>query len=242
MHTVTPLKTTHRNITPDRFEGQPGEIVELPAADCASVSKPRGGLKKVTFGAVKPKTETKTAYPVLPDPDGQAAEIAGRILENTEQLDALEGALKTDKAELKALAMPFYFETNHGRHEVPSSVSVQSLSGEVLVTFQNRYSLLPDEAGLLPILGDDTEKYFRQSFTLSIKSDKLPEHNAQDFITDLQALAVKYGCTEAIEIKEGVKPTSEFHMARHLNLTPEQNLTLDAACPIICQVKTKGRK
>jgi hypothetical protein len=75
------------------------------------------------------------------------------ILERSEQFEALKGALETDKAELKFMVSPHYFTVNHGRHEVPSSISVASPQGEVLVTFQNRYSLLPDETGLLSVLG-----------------------------------------------------------------------------------------
>ena len=46
----------------------------------------------------------------------------------------------------------------------------------------------------------------------------------------------------SIEVKEGVKPVAEFHAARHIGLSVEKNLALDAVCPIIAMVKTKGRK
>jgi hypothetical protein len=226
---LVPLPTTHRSITP---------------ATADAVAKPRGGLKKVSFGAVAKPKDTKTAYPVLPDENGQAGEIAARIIERQEQFEALEGALKTDKAELKQICTPFYFEVNRSRREIPSSIAVNSLNGEVLVTFQNRYSLLPDEAGVVTIIGDGDllGKCFRQSFEVKIKSDKLADDKQQEFIERLQALAVELGCMDAIEVKEGVKPTKEFHEARHTDLTVEQNLQLEQACPIIAQIKTKGRR
>ncbi len=59
---------------------------------------------------------------------------------------------------------------------------------------------------------------------------------------ELQALFAKYGATDAIEVKEGVKPMADFHAKRHLQLTIDQNIALDAACPIVATVKTKGRK
>jgi hypothetical protein len=209
--------------------------------------KPAGGVKKVTFGAgIAKKTETKTAYPVMPD-TRDSATLAARILQRTEELEALAGALETDKAELKMLATPHYFTVNHGRHEVPSSIAVTAKDddgktvGEVLVTFQNRYSLLPDESGLLPILGERTGEFFRQSFELKIKGDKLPEDRTQELMDELQALFAKFNATDAVEVKEGVKPTKEFHAARHLELSVEQNLALEQTCPIIAMVKTKGR-
>jgi len=206
-------------------------------------SAPAQGLRKVSFGKIAKKDETtKTAYPVFPDEQGKASEIAVRILERTEQFEALKGALETDKAELKFLVTPHYFAVNHGRHEVPSSVSVSSPQGEVLVTFQNRYSMLADETGLLPVLGGRTEEFFRQSFELKIKGDKLPADKTQDLMDRLQSLFAEFGATDALEVKEGIKPVEQFHAARHLDLTPEQNLALEQVCPIVAMVKTKGRR
>ena len=215
----------------------------VAAAIATQNPKPAGGLKRVSFGSIaKKKEETKTAYPVLPDAEGKAAEIAERILERTEQFEALKGALETDKAELKFMVAPHYFAVNHGRHEVPSSVAVNSPRGEVLVTFQNRYSQLPDESGLMPVLGERVGDFFRQSFELKIKGDKLPEASTQDLMNELQALFAKYNCADALELKEGIKPVEQFHAARHLQLTPEQNLAIEQVCPIVAMVKTKGRK
>ena len=218
-----------------------GRETPQPAAPLKSQAQ---GLRKVSFGAgLLKKTDTKTAYPVMP-PVRDSAEVVDRIIERTAQLDALTGALETDKAELKSMALPHYFTVNHGRHEVPSSISCHGTvpDHEVLVCFQNRYSLLPDESALVPILGGDLDNYFRQSFSLKINGDKLPEENTQKLMDELQALFAKYGATEAIEVKEGVKPVAEFHAARHIGLSVEKNLALDAVCPIIAMVKIKGRK
>lgn len=229
-------------------------VLEPPIQNPAAKPKP-AGLKKVSFGEIaKKKEDTKTAYPVFPDNEqGSAAEIAARILERSEQFEVLKGALETDKAELKFLVAPHYFAVNSGRHEVPSSIAVNvpelrsengvtRPAGEVLVTFQNRYPLLPDENSLLPILGDRTGEFFRQSFELKIKGDKLPEASTQDLMNELQALFAKYNCTSALEVKEGVKPVANFHTDRHLQLTAATNLAIEQACPITAMVKTKGRK
>ena len=53
-------------------------------------SAPSPGLKKVSFGAItKKKEDSKTAYPILPDPNGEAAKIAARIIERTGHAGAL---------------------------------------------------------------------------------------------------------------------------------------------------------
>lgn len=206
---------------------------------------PPSPIRKLSFGKIAAKKEdTKTAYPVFPDTNGQAAIIAQRIIENSRQLDALEGALEVDKKELRMMTNPSYFVLNHGKHEVPSSIAVHSPAGEVLVTYQNRYPQLPDEGALLPLLGEQTERFFRQTFELKISGDKLPADlsQTQELLNELQDLFARFGATEALVVKAGIKPVADFHAARHTVLTPEQNLALEAVCPIVAMVKTKGRK
>jgi len=224
----------------DNPQPNPGGA-SVPASVPASRSP---GLKKVSFGAgiAKKSEDTRTAYPVMPK-TRDSDEVVDRILDRTEQLEALTGALETDKAELKSMATPCYFSVNHGRHEVPSSIACLGKSGrEVVVTFQNRYPLLPDESGVLAILGEGRcGTHFRQSFELKIKGDKLPEDKTQQLMDELQALFARYGAGDALELKEGVKPVANFHELRHLQLSVAENLALDAACPIVAMVKTKGR-
>jgi hypothetical protein len=199
-------------------------------------------LRKLSFGAMTRKQDNaKTAYPVLPDPNGQLAIITARIIERTAQLEALDGALTIDKSELKTLATPFYFTQASGKVDVTSSVSAVCSAGEVLITFPNRYSRLESEAALVPILGEQTANFFRQAFTLEIDGDKLPAENTQELLDELQRLFARYHAAEALKVKEGIKPVPDFHTLRHTALSPQQNLALNQVCPIIAMVKTKGR-
>ncbi len=206
-------------------------------------SSPPGALVgKLSFGAITKKKEgARTVYPVLPDPNGQLALMAARIIERTAQIEALEGACTLDKSELKTLATPFYFTQASGKIQVAGSVSVLSLAGEVLITLPNRYGRLESEALLLPILGEQTSKFFRQAFTLEIDGDQLPADNAQELLNELQQLFGRYHATEALKVKEGIKPVPDFHTVRHTALTPEQNLALNQLCPIVAMIKTKAR-
>jgi len=85
----------------------------------------KSGIRKVSLGGIAAKKDDskKTIYPVFPDPNGLAGALAATIIEQTEQLDALEGSLETNKAELKFMVAPEYFRVNRGKHEVPSSVA-----------------------------------------------------------------------------------------------------------------------
>src|SRR6266536_1041427 len=195
--------------------------------------EPSSGIKKVSFGAIGAKKEAKktSEYPAYPDANGAAAEIAARIIERTAEFDALKGAIETDKAELKQMVSPFYFTANSGKVEVPSSVSVTSPKGEVLVTYQNRYTKIESEALLNAV--PFAKEYFRQAFTIEIDGDKIPAEAVEALIAELQELFGKHGAMGALGVKETIKPVAEFHTKRHTALTPEQNLALDQVVPIV---------
>ena len=78
----------------------------------------------------------------MPDPNGQLAIIATRIIERAAQLEAIDGALAIDKSELKTLATPFYFTQASGKVDAATSLKVLSPAGEVLISFPNRYGRL----------------------------------------------------------------------------------------------------
>lgn len=199
-------------------------------------------LRKLSFGAIHKKREdARSTYPVLPDPTGQLAIIATRIIERAAQIDALDGALAIDKSELKTLATPFYFAQASGKVEAASSLNVLCPAGEVLISYPNRYGRLDSETVLLPILGEQTGKFFRQAFTLEIDGDKLPAERAQELLNRLQQLFEQYHAADALKVKEGIKPVPDFHTLRHSALSPEQNLALNQLCPIIAMIKTKPR-
>ena len=203
---------------------------------------PSPGVRKVQFGSIaKKKPYSRANYPLLPDPQGQFAAIAARIIERAAQVEALTGAMDLDKAELKTLATPFYFRNGQGKQDVPSSVAVPCSRGQVLITYQNRYGKLESEEPLLPILGHQTGRFFRQVFALEIDGDKLPAEHTQGLLDEVQELFAKYQASDALKVKEGIKPVSEFHDLRHTALRPEQNLALDQVCPIIAMVKVKAQ-
>jgi len=200
-------------------------------------------FKKISFGTIaKKKDDAKPGYPIYADP--LAAEIATRIIERQEEFEALEAALKTDKAELKMLASPFYFNAGHGKAEVQSSVKVPGTKDRaVLVCYQNRYGQIANESAIQALLGEERlSKYFRQSYALTIDGDKLLSHKAEDLLARLQELFAEHGATEALSGKEGIRPVDDFHVRRHLELTPDENLALDQLCPIVAQIKTKNVK
>jgi len=98
------------------------------------------GFRKVSFGAIaKQKSDSRTTYPLLPDPQGRYAAIAVRILERSVQVEALAGALEVDKADLKTLATLDladsvasrglrHFSTPHTHDRFPASASADVMA------------------------------------------------------------------------------------------------------------------
>ena len=72
-----------------------------PAAATASPSAPADRLKRINLAGIATNsaaTKTAEVYPLLPDADGQVAALVEGILEKSEQLEAIEGALEIEKA------------------------------------------------------------------------------------------------------------------------------------------------
>jgi hypothetical protein len=240
----------------------------LAASTHASEAKPtpatpeqspaRGGLKKVQLGGIaRKKDDTSNKYPIYPDEDGAAGELAARVAERQEQFDALKSALETDKAELgRVMVRPWYLRHFHRKSDVPSSVLVQwkvpgdadtpDRTGAVRVTVKEQYYTFATEESFVPILGDQVSKFFRQSFELKVNGDKLPgQSRGQEFLEKLQALFAEYDCSDALEARECVVPVDNFKALRFTEMDLEQSLALENVGDkglTECSVSTKGVK
>jgi hypothetical protein len=205
---------------------------------------PAVGIKKLNLGGIAPKKEkTATEYPAIPSTE-DTQRLVSDIISETRELEALEGSLEIKKAEIRTLAQEFYFQHLHGKHDIPSSVEAVGSNGEkIAVTFSSRYKALADETPLLEAIGAErTAQFFRQAFELKVDGDKIPADRAEEIIGAIQNLFAENNCPEALSAKAVIKPTSDFHMARHTALSVEENMAVDGICPIVAMVKTKGRK
>ena len=213
------------------------------APSAASASPAPAGLRKVSlagFAVQSPASKAAKSYPLLPDPDGQVAELVGAILEHASQAEAMEAAAELEKCELIAIAKSFYFQHFSGQHLIASSIEARGECGKVVrVGFSNSYRGVSDEAALLRLAGEHTERFFKQSFDLKIKGDLIPEAAVEPLLAELQALFALHGASSALSAKAVIKPVKEFHAARHSLFTPQVNQDLDKLVPISASVKTK---
>jgi hypothetical protein len=199
------------------------------------------GLKKVSLGGIaKKKEDSSSKYPTYPDEEGKAAEIAARIAERQDQFDALKSALETDKEELgRVMVRPWYLQHFHRKTDVPSSVlvnyhikadaenAIEERKGSVRVTVKEQYYAFPSEDAFAPVLGDQVEKFFRQSFELKIDGDKLPADKAGELVQKIQSLFAEYDCSDALEAKECIVPVENFKSLRLTEMELSQSLALE---------------
>ena len=203
-------------------------------------------IKKISLGGIATKkADTKTSYPALPDPTGDVAKLTSDIIAESREMEAIEGSLKIKKMELKSLAQAHFFNHLHGKSDIPSSVEATGTAHDekVLVTFPSRYAAITDESTIIDAIGAErTAQFFRQRFELKIDGDKIPAEHAGALIDAIQTLFAEYNASDALTANEIIKPTPDFHIARHTALSVDENLAVEMACPIVAKVATKGRK
>jgi hypothetical protein len=198
---------------------------------------PALAVKKVSFAGIttkKAKPAAADKYPTFLADDQVKAAVDWLIANNP-----IPDQLKQVKADLAVQVTPFYFEQASGKVEAPSSVLVPGTTGLVTVTFPSRYDSATEEV-LQPILSGRLGQFFRQAFKLEIDGDKIPADQAQELVAELSALFGKHGCADALAVKDQLVPVADFHAKRHLDLTVEQNLALNAVCRI--QTRVSPRK
>ena len=100
------------------FFHQKKDTAAPKAAPAAPTPAPAPALKKVSlagFATQTPASKSAKAYPLLPDPDRQVAEIVTSILDRSAQVEALEGALELECVALKRLHNCVAERIPHGR-------------------------------------------------------------------------------------------------------------------------------
>ncbi len=192
-------------------------------------------------------TKTGKVYPVLPDPNGEAAALARRILELARDQEQFDAAKKT----LGGMALPFFFRHWAGQPEFESSIQVCSEIGNVLVTCQKKVKKMEDTKPLAPVahllkrtiggvLRDLQKEWFAHTFELKIDGDEIPPQVAPALVNELKAVFAKHGCPKALKSKREYRPYPAFYTQRMVVFSPEENLQFNEAVPITTMVKTKG--
>ncbi len=208
---------------------------EAPAPP-GSASPATTGVKKISLGGlVKTTAEKKTEHPLITEPSQELLDTLKLFAEKSPEFKALKGTVESLSKSAGALGKPFWFRHWHGRGDAGSTMLVNIGTGkDIRLVFKNAYtSKLSDDAPLVALLGPErTGAHFRQSTTLAIKMDEIPEALQEPFINAVLEKAAELGITSGIEAKQCIKPGPGVHESRHTLFTPEENMALDEILPI----------
>lgn len=188
------------------------------------------------FGSIaKAAPKAKEAYPVLPA-SPEIKTMVDWLVANADMIDRIASV----KKQLAEEAQRFYFQQGNGKASVPSTVVIEGTQEDVGVTFSDRYGTI-DESGVESIVGGLTSSLFRQAFTISIDGDKIPVDAVQQLVDELTILFGAHQASDALAVKDGLAPVDDFHSRRHMVLSVNQNLALQAG-PAKCVAAVKLRK
>jgi hypothetical protein len=198
---------------------------------------PPSFLDGITEG--KPKAQ-RSAYPPLPDTDGTAAAMGQRSIELADSADML----KTNNRQLGEYFLPHWFRYAQGKTEPETAMRLDTGNGPVLCVATAKLLKMTTQNALNSVrglfAGDADKRLFFWTFDLSVDSDNIPPANQEGFVTDLRAICAKHGAK--LEVKKEFKAKPNFFTERHVLFTPEQNLEINRAMPLVTSVKVKGVK
>jgi len=211
-------------------------------------------MKKIALTAFKP-VASAPSKPVMPYDTSEV----DKIIKLDGEIKSKTAELKLSKDNLIADARNEWYRINSYSSELKSSMLVEGSEADgakrfIMVTASNRYPSV-DESTLDAFMANEAEvvknknlvklvkEQFVPTWSLSIKSDAIPEKQHQAFVDALQAMVIKLGLDPAqvVEVKEQIKPKDSFHETRH-KLPASMNRRLDEICPATFYVKVDGVK
>jgi hypothetical protein len=165
--------------------------------------------------AVKP---ARKEAPAIVTPE--AGDLARQYVAAKDRLDAAKAETEVLKTSLDAVARRIYLAENAGRPVPVAVVEFPADGTRLRASFGTSYKAAPAAVAQLPA------SLVRERFTLAIDGDSLSPQQIAAFIPALCALAQTHGV--AVEAKGGAYPSQDFHVRRHLELSPAQNEALEA--------------
>ena len=195
-------------------------------------------MQTVKLGSVaKSSTKKGKEYPVF---DGNRS-LVNKIVDKDRQIKVLEGEVKRFKDELKEEVFPVAAQhIKDGSDEL--GVSAVGDTGSVLVVYTAAYKSGADLEKVEEVIGKkNTDKLFRQRFSLKVDGDVLTENigvvKTGKLVNELVELFAKYGVSEALTSKEDFVPVGVRELFTALSVEEATALNEVFAFPATAGVK-----
>lgn len=236
-------------------------VLPTPAtpAPTAKPAAKAGGLNLGKLAGQKPKAEAKKDERPTLDAGPELLELADHYHQIKPEFDGLKGDVEHTRVAIVAQAFPLFLSLAMRQPDL-SSVNLLGTKPEtkLLVSIQNRYaSTVEFTAGQEAMMqaiqregeeADETLARFEANFDLGLsiglKFSEVPEEKRQPLIDALLPIFEAQGLlgTDAVEVKQILKPKPGFHARRHTQFTFEENCAIQTILPATGMVKVTGLK
>jgi len=146
------------------------------------------------------------------------------------------------KVELKDTLKPAYFKYNEDAEKATDVTHAFDI-GDLQVNFTNSYFIRGSQhyQQLIKLLGEDhpLTQTLKESQKITVDVTSLSESDAKALARDIAKATVDYKAPIP-KVERCAIATKDFHDLRHVYLTTEDNLALDAEIPIVIQVTPIG--
>lgn len=216
------------------------------------------GLDLSGLATASDKKGASDEYPIFPDPTGLIGAEAATLRSTKASIKVLETQKEASIKAITEAIVPFYFAHSEGNTAPLTGIQIQAEVGEgeektvervALAVISNKYPLIVDdkrkkivatelEAKIVDIVGAKVvDKYFPYQAEVKLDITKVAKERQQAFLDGLKKLIATHEAKEAVEVKQGRQANGDFHAARNLILTPEQNVKLQAIYPAQVSLK-----
>jgi len=147
------------------------------------------------FAAKQPKSAVE--HICYSDTDGALAPLVSESVRLSAQIEELTGELKDHESFIKERGLKWFFETHHGKSDIPTSIKVKGANGDaVLLQVTSKYGQITIDsknadkiAAIKKTLGSSYNAHVETKFSLSIDGSNIPEENREAFVNALATIS-----------------------------------------------------
>jgi len=176
--------------------------------------------------SVKTPAKAKAEKPSLP----VKAEIIDALASQLDEVEALEGAISSTKAELVEELFPQWLDLNASSHVHNGTVVLKGAERDIQMTFKSAFTKIPADKSddIVDAIGAKAfGEFFRQKVDAKINFDAVPESKQQKLFDGIAALLKELDVTECLTLSNVVVPVDGFNEVRASKLTKQQNESLE---------------
>lgn len=191
-------------------------------------------MKKIVLNGISATASAKPSHPTVDVTDAETNALLTQWTENNPLYTRSKRVHETLGAQLAPRIKALFFGRFNGLTPESSTI-LANVDGRIvkLITKATYSKTVTDDTALIAEFGQEfVSQHFKESTTLKLSLDLVPEEKMEAFANGVLELARTLGVTEAVSAKQCIQPKAGFHEARTTLLNAEQNIKLDGLISI----------